>query len=103
MLPRVDTSGPARFGVASSPSMRAQLLRCSRWLLAACLFVMPAQASAAQDRVLLAVDRDDDDADGTPDAEQLVVQASPELFSIPRPGAIPAGATFALRGDNVRL
>lgn len=71
--------------------------------VAAMLLLSAAPESRASDRVLLVVDRDDDDADRTPDAEQPVVPPSPELFSIPRPGAIPAGATFALRGAGVRL
>jgi hypothetical protein len=79
------------------------LLRRAGWLLPACLLALPVQASTSPKRILLVADRDDDDADGTPDAEQLVVAPSPELFPIPHPAAIPPGATFALRGANVRL
>ncbi len=85
--------------------MRAHLLRCARWLLPACLLALPVQASPSPQRLLLAADRDDDNADGTPDAEQPFVPPSPELFPLPmpHPAAIPAGTTFTLRGTNVRL
>ena len=71
--------------------------------VAAMLLLSAAPKGHASDRVLLVVDRDDDDADGTPDGEQRFVQPSPELFAIPHPAAIPAGATFALRGAGIRL
>ena len=71
--------------------------------MTAMLVLTGAPRGHADDRVVLVADRDDDDADGTPDAEQAVVAASPELWPIPRPAAIPAGATFALRGAAVRL
>ena len=57
----------------------------------------------ADDRVVVVVDRDDDDADGAPDAEQAFVARSPELWPVARPAVIPAGATFSLLGAAVRL
>jgi len=69
----------------------------------AMLLLSAAPKGHASDRLLLVADRDDDDANGIPDAEQLFVPPSPELFPIPHPAAIPAGATFVLRGTNVRL
>ncbi|MEP7126820.1 MAG: hypothetical protein ABJE95_38170, partial [Byssovorax sp.] len=76
----------------------------------ACLLIWAMVAAAsiegialAAGRIVLFADRDDDDANGLPDAEQPFVPASPELFPIAHPAAIPAGTTFALRGANVRL
>jgi hypothetical protein len=69
----------------------------------ALLLLVAAPSGQASDRVLLFADRDDDDADGTPDAEQPFVALSPELVPIPHPATMPAGATFALRGAGVRL
>jgi hypothetical protein len=57
----------------------------------------------AAEKVLLFADRDDDDANGIPDADQALVAASPELFPIAHPITIPAGSTFALRGGAARL
>jgi hypothetical protein len=54
----------------------------------AMLLLSVAPKGHASERVLLFADRDD--ANGTPDAEQLFVSPSPELFPIPHPDAIPA-------------
>jgi hypothetical protein len=83
--------------------MGAHGFRRSWWILPACFLASSARASAAPDRVILVADRDDDDASGVPDAEQALVAPSPELFPIPHPAKIPAGATFALRGASARL
>lgn len=60
----------------------------------------------AADRVVLFADRDDDDANGVPDAEQRVVPASPELFTVPRPAKLPPAALAAptaVRGAAARV
>jgi hypothetical protein len=57
----------------------------------------------AAEKILLFADRDDDDANGIPDADQALVAASPELFRIAHPTSIAAGSTFALRGGSARL
>src|SRR5690349_9146476 len=63
------------------------------------VFAGPAPARA-DDRIVLFADRDDDDANAVPDAEQPVVPSSSELFSVPIP---KKGGAFAVRGNNVRL
>ena len=60
-----------------------------------------ASAADAAERVVLFADRDDDDANGVPDGEQAIVPRAPELYAIGRPAAVPLGATFAVRGDDV--
>ena len=100
--------GPRRSGpdlIASCLMFKARMLAATAAMLV--LSVAPGSHAGVTpgrdaDRVALVVDRDDDDADGTPDAEQLFVPPSPELVPIPHGTAIPAGATFALRGA-VRL
>ena len=57
----------------------------------------------AAERILLFADRDDDDTNGIPDADQALVAASPELFPIAHPTPLAAGSTFALRGGSARL
>ncbi|TKD12108.1 hypothetical protein [Polyangium fumosum] len=58
-------------------------------------------AAQADDRIVLGVDRDDDDVDGRPDAEQDVVAPSTDLFEL----ALPKGKdrTIEVRGDVARL
>ena len=58
-------------------------------------------AAYADDRIVLGVDRDDDDVDGRPDGEQDVVAPSTDLFEL----AIPKGKdrTIEVRGDVARL
>ncbi len=72
-------------------------------LLLAPLFVSLALPSPAraEERTTLFVDRDDDDADRVPDADQAVVPSGSELFTLPVPKG--AGGSFTLRGDAVRL
>lgn len=53
--------------------------------------------------IILFADRDDDDADGVPDAEQAAVPSSGELLRVPRPKVLPVGASFKVRGNNVRV
>jgi hypothetical protein len=55
----------------------------------------------AEERVVLFVDRDDDDVDGVPDGEQAQVPDGPELHAVPVEGALPGA--FAVRGDAVRV
>ena len=80
---------------------------CQAWNLVATAALLAllsaAPRSQAADRLMIYADRDDDDAEGTPDAEQPFVAPSSELVSIPHPAAIPPGATFALTGSGVRL
>jgi hypothetical protein len=80
-------------------------MRKARLLAAttALLLLLSAPASRASGSLLLFADRDDDDADGVPDAEQLFVPPSPELFPIPHPPVIPPGSVFARRGQGVRV
>ncbi len=80
-------------------------MRKARLLAAttALLLLLAAPASRAADALVLFADRDDDDADGVPDAEQTFVPPSPELVPIPRPTVIPPGSTFARRGQSVRV
>jgi hypothetical protein len=59
--------------------------------------------AAPPDRTVLYADRDDDDANGTPDGEQASVPRAPELLSIPLPSKIPPSATVALRSTCVRV
>lgn len=55
------------------------------------------------DHVIVYADRDDDNANGAPDALEAIVAPSPELVAVERPAKIPAGATLLQRGANVRL
>ena len=85
--------------VASRSMRKARLLAATTALL----LLLAASASRASEPLLLFADRDDDDADGVPDAEQTFVPPSPELVPIPHPAVIPAGSIFARRGQNVRV
>ena len=58
----------------------------------------PASRALADDRIVLFADRDDDDTNAIPDAEQPAVPSSPELFSLPLPPK--GGGTFTLRGQG---
>jgi len=77
-------------------------------ILAWAVLTLVAPANA-QEAIVIATDRDDDDADGVPDGEQAVVAASPELYSLAAvratagPKAAAAGSKFTLRGDAVRV
>ena len=74
------------------------------FLAAVALSLAPSPAAAVPaDRILLFVDRDDDDADGVPDGDQVSVPRAPELFPVVRPPSAAPGGTFAIRGDGVRL
>jgi hypothetical protein len=49
------------------------------------LLLLAPSSSEASDRVVLFADRDDDDVNAIPDAEQPSIPPSPELFSVPLP------------------
>lgn len=72
------------------------------WAAAIALSIAAAAPRAqAEERVVLFVDRDDDDVDGVPDGEGARVPDGPELHAVPVEGALPAA--FAVRGDAVRV
>ena len=63
-----------------------------------------ASATASGDAIVMVVDRDDDDADGTPDREQTKVPGSSALFVVKgRPEGKDAGAWEAPESDAVRV
>lgn len=79
-------------------------LRLIRWL--GCAFgvaatLAPARELRAGERVVLFVDRDDDDADGVPDNEQSRVPRAPELHPVARPAS--GSGNVAVRGDAARV
>lgn len=61
----------------------------------------PSYAQTNDTWIVLGVDRDDDDVDGRPDAEQEFVSPSNDLFDLP----LPTGAdrSLAVQGTSVRL
>ncbi|UQA55661.1 ImmA/IrrE family metallo-endopeptidase [Polyangium aurulentum] len=61
----------------------------------------PPSEALAQERILLGVDRDDDDVNGQPDAEQAVVPHSPDLYTLLPPQG--GNRTIEARGDVVRI
>ncbi|MFT3764066.1 MAG: hypothetical protein QM820_00855 [Minicystis sp.] len=83
--------------------MLVRFLRSAGWVACALAAVAFAPPALAADRTVLFTDHDDDDADGTPDDEQARVPRAPELFTIAHPSPIPAGASFTIAGDAVRL
>jgi hypothetical protein len=85
-------------------------MRCSGFLalrlvtfVTAGSILCSAVPARADERILLFVDRDDDDADGNPDGEQQLVPSSAELTRVAVPAKFGPNATFALRGGDVRL
>ncbi len=81
-------------GRASCTYVRALALVCLVQL------VCPPAANAAGE-IILGVDRDDDDLDGRPDAEQDIVSPSNDLFEVPLPKS--KDRSIRVRGDAVRL
>ena len=57
----------------------------------------------AADRVVLFVDRDDDDANGVPDGAQSRVPRAPELYALARAPGVSGSSAVTVRGDAVRL
>jgi len=82
----------------STLPMPRRAARCVA-LLAALALGTSSRSAPAGERTILFADRDDDDANGIPDGEQLLVPPTPELFPLLRPTPVPAGSTFSLRGS----
>jgi hypothetical protein len=83
-------------------ALRSMLLPRALGATTALLLFLAAPMSRASDPLLFSADRDDD-ANGVPDAGQLFVPPSLELFPIPQPWVNPAGSTFVQTGHNVRV
>ncbi len=62
-----------------------------------------ALAAPPAPRLVLYVDRDDDDVNGVSDGEQALVPEGPELALLSRPSKLAAGVSFAIRGASARL
>jgi hypothetical protein len=80
------------------------LSKAAAALAAAPLFAPQAPPAVTADALVLVVDRDDDDADGTPDGEQSKVPASAALFEVKaRPKGKDAALWLAPDTDAVRV
>ena len=84
-----------------SRSVRRLLLAPS--LLIGLAIAARAPQVRAADRVVLFVDRDDDDANGVPDGAQPRVPRAPELYALARAPGVVGSSAVTVRGDAVRL